>query len=182
MPIGGAGGRSTSRPRPTGWTPSIFSPTSLNSRGSFRAAAPRSERSSRTSPLPTDPRPRLGMAAKSSGPAAAPAIRRAQGVALSKGWQREHLRPMPQSPRHLLVRWDALLGKVAIPFRPRSVLDVSEVESIDDVSALPAAVGRRDANGPRRHAVGPVSHSDRERSWDRRRVPRARWPPDPRAR
>lgn len=59
--------------------------------------------------------------------------------------------PLPDPARHLLVRWNALLGQVAVPLRPSRVLGVSEVESTDDITSLPAVVRRRHSHRwPRR--------------------------------
>ena len=57
--------------------------------------------------------------------------------------------PGPQLARHLRERRDHALGEVAIPLGPGGLLGLGEIESIDDVAALPPIVGRRLALGQR---------------------------------
>jgi hypothetical protein len=55
--------------------------------------------------------------------------------------------PVPELSRHLRERRDHALGQVPIPLGPHRVLAVGEIEGVDDISSLPAVVGRRLAFG-----------------------------------
>jgi hypothetical protein len=47
---------------------------------------------------------------------------------------------VPHVTRELPERWDASVGEMAIPLGPQRLLLIDEVESIDDVAALPPVV------------------------------------------
>ena len=159
MPVGGAGGRSKTRPRPTGRAPSTLAPPSRK-RQTIR------------------PRGRAALGAISpTHPSAQSWLsyflvrrpRRSTGLRSCQTHTRQTSRrgqirdpdvdvPLPETARQLLVGRNPELGKVAVPLGPRRVVRIREIEGVDDVAALPAAVGWRITVRPRRPARTALSH------------------------
>lgn len=66
----------------------------------------------------------------------------------------------PDISRKLAHWWYASLGEMAIPLGPERVLRVGEVESVDDVAALPAVIAWRLRPNARVGAVRNVTQPD----------------------
>jgi len=66
----------------------------------------------------------------------------------------------PHVARQGVQRWQAALGEVAVPLGPERVLVAREEEGIDDRSALPAVVRRRDGPGAGIGVVGNMPKPD----------------------
>jgi hypothetical protein len=49
-------------------------------------------------------------------------------------------RPGPQVPRHLLIRWNARFGEMAVPLGPDGGLVAGEIDRLDDRAVLPATI------------------------------------------
>lgn len=70
-----------------------------------------------------------------------PDARKSVRIAKIGDLERRDLVP-PHVSGKLVHRWYSTLGEVAIPLSPQRLLLIGEVESVDDVAALPAVVAR----------------------------------------